>query len=338
MPTPTVSRVAKNFTFVVCCTAGFGKLVTFDYSPAPHGQGHTTCVQKIVTDMGAVFTIGALSFNAAISRFSQPHVMKALEEVVRGEVGVNHGGRWVLSAMKSAGGQTGCLTLVSLGILKASLTFADMPMATEMLLSLPFTIWPILLGLPFFFPVALPILLPGFAVAYVGGAVTGQIAGRLMLLSANVVRPLHSTQAASSGFGRLSRLYSTHPWLARVSIFGAAAIAYLPTHQLDSDWQQFSSFPEDGSWSYRKSFFFNNGNDGGNNDKDAKGDFKPYGSDGGDEYDNTVRDNTSEAEVHHDGNFGDNLNSRSSSRRRGIYGSPSPSPDEDEDDDGGVEI
>lgn len=286
MPTPIVSRTSKYFAFAVFGAAGLRKLVEFNNSTS-HGR----TMKKVASDFGAVCALGTLSFSAAMTSFSQTHVKHALGEVVMGQVREFDKNQF-MSVMRSAGGRAGCLTLLSFGILKASHTVAHLPSDIDTM--------PLFFVIPFLFPVMIPAFIP----AYVGGAVVGQLLGRHILRTLVAADLLQGTGGL---FGVVGSIYSTHPWLSRICLFGTAAIAYWPTHPIDNNWKNFSESSENGPWSYRRSIRIY---------KDKDHSFPPYS---GDNSDNAKNDS-------------------GSGNKNGCQNRHGTRYDDNEEDDGGVDI
>ena len=240
---PVVSRTAKSFALTVFGAAGLEKFVSKFVTPSD---------APIIADLGAVFAVSALSFDAAMLRFSQPNVKHAMEEVVRGHVSKING-NWVLSLMRSAGGQEGCLALVSYGIMRVSLAVSDLAIVADFSVG---QVLPIMFGVPLFLPILmlpfLPMMLPGLAFAYVGGAAAAHLIGRQLF--ARSLAPLSAV--AESRLVAISHMYRTNCWYARACVFGIASLAYFPAHLQSSKWEDFSGSPSDKhSWSYQKRIF-----------------------------------------------------------------------------------
>ena len=176
---------------------------------------HVFSSDGIVRNIGEIASVGALCFNAAMSRYSQPHVVHAMKEVASGRVTLTTG-QWVVSLLRGAGGQAGCLALFSYGTMRGCLALSDIALLSEcgplaLLANLPGNFMTIVIGLVFFGLTMVPISMPLFGVSYLFGAALGQRLGNRLLRSSGTW--LSST--GDSHFRIIGRLYETRPLLAQ---------------------------------------------------------------------------------------------------------------------------
>lgn len=225
---------------------------------------HVFSSNGIVRNFGEVASVGALCFNAAMSRYSQPHVVHAMKEVASGRVTLTTG-QWVVSLLRGAGGQAGCLALFSYGTMRGCLALSDIALLSEcgplaLLANLPGNFMTIVIGLVFFGLTMVPISMPLFGVSYLFGAALGQRLGNRLLRSSGTW--LSST--GDSHFRIIGRLYETRPLLAQSGMFGFATAIFMPSHLHMWKWDAFEK-GGDGSWSYYKSYGMDNYPDHKNN-------------------------------------------------------------------------
>mmetsp|Transcript_19806 Transcript_19806/g.33311 ORF Transcript_19806/g.33311 Transcript_19806/m.33311 type:complete len:325 (+) Transcript_19806:142-1116(+) len=213
----------------------------------------------IAAHMGDLAALGTLSFNAAMSRFSQPHVVHALEEVARGNMKYVNSGL-LSSIIRSNGGQAGCLALVSYWTVRGSLFALDLPRSRgsqhedelATIWTFPSIFVPAVTGLMLLSVAVVPMALPVFGITYLVGTTWGRLVGSRLLVTPTLAQ--HSAGWLELHIGRL---YSRHFLLAQAVAFGIAALAYMPMHGLRNEkgvWMGASGGSGSGAWHYSRTF------------------------------------------------------------------------------------